>query len=153
MNDAFAPTSAATDAVPDPLELPRAVAQRLRDRLRHAILGRDEVIDLVLTALLADGHVLLEDYPGSARRSWPRPWGTPSLTPTRAMASRPSAASSSRRTCSPPTSRGSQSSTPSRATSTSAAAPSSPMWSWATRSTGPLPRSRPPCWRRWPRSR
>src|SRR5579863_733783 len=39
----------------------------LRARLRRAVMGRDEVIDLVLTALLADGHVLLEDYPGSGK--------------------------------------------------------------------------------------
>ena len=51
----------------DPLEFPRSVLKRLGDRLRFAILGRDEVVDLVLVALLADGHVLLEDYPGSGK--------------------------------------------------------------------------------------
>lgn len=40
---------------------------RLRDRLRAAVKGRDDIIDLVLVALLADGHVLLEDYPGSGK--------------------------------------------------------------------------------------
>ena len=40
---------------------------RLRNRMKAQILGRDEVIDLVLVALLADGHVLLEDYPGSGK--------------------------------------------------------------------------------------
>ena len=30
-------------------------------------MGRDDVIELVLVALLADGHVLLEDYPGSGK--------------------------------------------------------------------------------------
>jgi MoxR-like ATPase len=44
----------------------RAVA-RIGDRLRAAIRGRDEVIELVLVALVADGHVLLEDYPGSGK--------------------------------------------------------------------------------------
>ncbi len=39
----------------------------LRNRMRAQILGRDEVIDLVLVAILADGHVLLEDYPGSGK--------------------------------------------------------------------------------------
>ena len=43
------------------------VASRLRNRLRAAIIGRDQVIDLVIIALLADGHVLLEDYPGSGK--------------------------------------------------------------------------------------
>jgi MoxR-like ATPase len=43
------------------------VFDRLRQRLRRAVRGRDEVIDLVVVALLGDGHVLLEDYPGSGK--------------------------------------------------------------------------------------
>jgi MoxR-like ATPase len=43
------------------------VILRLRGRLRSAMIGRDEVIDLVICALLADGHVLLEDFPGSGK--------------------------------------------------------------------------------------
>lgn len=43
------------------------VASRVQNRLRAAIVGRDEIIDLVIVALLADGHVLLEDYPGSGK--------------------------------------------------------------------------------------
>lgn len=44
-----------------------AVVDRLRGGLRTVVRGRDNVIDLVLIALLADGHVLLEDYPGSGK--------------------------------------------------------------------------------------
>jgi MoxR-like ATPase len=43
------------------------IIQRLQTRLRAAIVGRDEVIDLLIVALLSDGHVLLEDYPGSGK--------------------------------------------------------------------------------------
>ncbi|MCA9673218.1 MAG: AAA family ATPase, partial [Myxococcales bacterium] len=43
------------------------VADRLRARMRDHVMGRDEVIELVLVALLADGHILLEDYPGSGK--------------------------------------------------------------------------------------
>jgi MoxR-like ATPase len=43
------------------------VFERLRQRLRRAVRGRDGVIDLIIVALLADGHVLLEDYPGSGK--------------------------------------------------------------------------------------
>ena len=43
------------------------VVTRLRDRLSRGIIGRDNVIELVIVALLADGHVLLEDYPGSGK--------------------------------------------------------------------------------------
>ncbi len=44
-----------------------SVVQRLRTRLQTAVRGRDEVIDLLVIALLADGHMLLEDYPGSGK--------------------------------------------------------------------------------------
>lgn len=43
------------------------VFDRLKARLIRAIVGRDDVIELVIVALLADGHVLLEDYPGSGK--------------------------------------------------------------------------------------
>ena len=50
-----------------PLTLAENVSARLRERLRAQVIGRDEVLDLVIVALLADGHVLLEDYPGSGK--------------------------------------------------------------------------------------
>ncbi len=43
------------------------VIERLRGRLRTAVRGRDDAIEVIITALLADGHVLLEDYPGSGK--------------------------------------------------------------------------------------
>jgi MoxR-like ATPase len=43
------------------------VIQRLRARLTRSVIGRDNVLELVIIALLADGHVLLEDYPGSGK--------------------------------------------------------------------------------------
>jgi MoxR-like ATPase len=43
------------------------VIERLRARLRAAVRGRDEVIEVIITAMLADGHILLEDYPGSGK--------------------------------------------------------------------------------------
>jgi len=51
------------------------VAGRIDARLREAIVGRDEVIDLVVIALLAGGHVLLEDYPGSGKTMLARALG------------------------------------------------------------------------------
>jgi MoxR-like ATPase len=50
-----------------PLNEVRAVADRLRNRLRQDVIGRDDIIELVLISLFADGHVLLEDYPGSGK--------------------------------------------------------------------------------------
>lgn len=57
-----------TQTIPiETLEGARAVAATLRARMRANVMGRDEVIELVLVALFADGHVLLEDYPGSGK--------------------------------------------------------------------------------------
>ncbi len=41
-----------------------ALIQRMREEIRRVILGQDTVIDQVLAALLAGGHVLLEGKPG-----------------------------------------------------------------------------------------
>ncbi len=40
------------------------LTQALRDELHKAVIGQDEVIDGVLTALIAGGHVLIEGVPG-----------------------------------------------------------------------------------------
>lgn len=40
---------------------------RLVDNIDRAVLGKRNVISLVLTALLSDGHVLLEDFPGTGK--------------------------------------------------------------------------------------
>ena len=39
----------------------------LRERMAKVIVGQKEVVDLLLTALLADGHVLVEGVPGVAK--------------------------------------------------------------------------------------
>jgi MoxR-like ATPase len=43
------------------------VFQRLRDALNHIVVGQQAVIDQLLIALLAEGHVLLEGVPGTAK--------------------------------------------------------------------------------------
>jgi MoxR-like ATPase len=40
---------------------------RVRENIRKVIVGKDEVIDLALVALLCEGHVLLEDVPGTGK--------------------------------------------------------------------------------------
>jgi len=39
----------------------------LKQRICYDVMGRDDIVKLVLTALFADGHVLLEDFPGSGK--------------------------------------------------------------------------------------
>lgn len=49
------------------LETARSVLVRLNEAVKAQVIGRDDVIELVIVALIADGHVLLEDYPGSGK--------------------------------------------------------------------------------------
>ena len=42
-------------------------ATRILDEVERAVVGKREALELVLLGVLADGHVLLEDYPGLAK--------------------------------------------------------------------------------------
>src|SRR3982750_333033 len=48
------------------------VAQQLADRIGSVVLGKPEVVRLALTALFAQGHVLLEDVPGVGKTTLAR---------------------------------------------------------------------------------
>jgi MoxR-like ATPase len=45
----------------------RALCEGLRAQVHRAVVGQDEVLDLLLVALLSEGHVLLEGPPGTAK--------------------------------------------------------------------------------------
>jgi MoxR-like ATPase len=45
----------------------QAVRDALRDEVRRVVLGQEDAIDLLFTALLCEGHVLLEGVPGTAK--------------------------------------------------------------------------------------
>ncbi len=42
-------------------------ASRVLDEVERAIVGKRDALELILLAILCDGHVLLEDYPGLAK--------------------------------------------------------------------------------------
>ena len=44
-----------------------SLAARLRDNIARVIVGRDDTVRLLLTAMLSAGHVLLEDVPGTGK--------------------------------------------------------------------------------------
>jgi MoxR-like ATPase len=75
MIEMHAPKPPASD-----LHAARDVLGRLKGRLIHAVRGRDDVVDLLLVALMADGHVLLEDFPGSGKTTLAKALGE-SITP------------------------------------------------------------------------
>ncbi len=48
------------------------LARRLRANIQKVIVGKDEVIDQALAAVLCEGHVLLEDVPGIGKTTLAR---------------------------------------------------------------------------------
>ena len=116
--------------------------EAILSELERVVVGKRDVLELLLMAFLADGHVLIDDYPGLAKtliaRSLARVTGlgfgriqfTPDLLPSDIAGS---SATSTRR----------------RRSSSSGPARSSPISSWPTRSTAPRPARSRRCWRRW----
>jgi MoxR-like ATPase len=49
-----------------------AFARRIADNIRRAVKVRDEVLEHVIVALLAEGHILVEDYPGVGKTALAR---------------------------------------------------------------------------------
>jgi MoxR-like ATPase len=54
----------------------RDLGGRILDEVERAIVGKREQLELVLLGLLADGHVLLEDFPGLAKTLAARSFAT-----------------------------------------------------------------------------
>jgi MoxR-like ATPase len=50
-----------------PLSQVQELSGRILDEVERAVVGKRDALELVLMGLLADGHVLLEDYPGLAK--------------------------------------------------------------------------------------
>lgn len=68
--------AAADDFEISSLDDVRNMMRALGTCCRRMVQGRDDVIAYVLTALLADGHVLLEDHPGSGKTTLAKALGT-----------------------------------------------------------------------------
>ncbi len=45
----------------------QTVCARVREQVRKTVVGQDAALDLMITALLSEGHVLLEGVPGTAK--------------------------------------------------------------------------------------
>ena len=133
MSDEEAPT-------PPSLGEASRLAAGVLAEVERAVVGKDEALTLVLAAILAKGHVLLEDFPGLgktlAARSFAQALGlefaraqfTPDLLPADLT--------------------GSFLYDQRRGSSSSAGGRCSPACCWPTRSTAPRPRPSPRCSRR-----
>lgn len=69
------PVHTVHDCAIDSLDAVLLLFEQLRSTCRAMVQGRDDVIDLVVVAMLADGHVLLEDHPGSGKTTLARTLG------------------------------------------------------------------------------
>ena len=49
------------------LEQTRSLTEEIKTEVRKVVVGQDAIIDMMLTSLLAGGHILLEGVPGTAK--------------------------------------------------------------------------------------
>src|SRR5215208_2134257 len=66
------PTPEAETVAPAQIEAAVSVARRISENIRRAVEVRPEVLNDVVVALLAEGHVLVEDYPGVGKTALAR---------------------------------------------------------------------------------
>lgn len=45
------------------------LTDNIKSEIKKVIVGKDEIIEKVLTAILAQGHILLEDVPGVGKQA------------------------------------------------------------------------------------
>ena len=64
------------------------VASAVVDEVEKAVVGKRDALELLLLGLLADGHVLLEDYPGLAKTLMARSFGRSARWTSRVSSSR-----------------------------------------------------------------
>lgn len=50
-----------------PFEAIKQLAEQVKANIGRVIVGKEEVIDLLLIGLITSGHVLLEDVPGTGK--------------------------------------------------------------------------------------
>jgi MoxR-like ATPase len=66
------PTPEAETVAPAEVAAAKAMADRIADNIKSAVKVRDEVLNHAVVALLAEGHVLVEDYPGVGKTALAR---------------------------------------------------------------------------------
>src|SRR6201991_3479900 len=66
------PTPEADSVGPQQIEAAVSVARRIGDNIQRAVKVRDEILETVIVSLLAEGHVLVEDYPGVGKTALAR---------------------------------------------------------------------------------
>src|SRR5918992_611114 len=66
------PTPEADTVAPHEVEAAMSVARRIEENVRRAVKVRGEILQHVIVSLLAEGHILVEDYPGVGKTALAR---------------------------------------------------------------------------------
>src|SRR5918999_1234705 len=66
------PTPEADTVAPHEVEAAVSVARRIEENVRRAVKVRGEILQHVIVSLLAEGHILVEDYPGVGKTALAR---------------------------------------------------------------------------------
>src|SRR3954449_12851485 len=66
------PTPEAETVAPHEVEAAVVLSRRIADNVRKAVKVTDDVLEHVIVALLAEGHILVEDYPGVGKTALAR---------------------------------------------------------------------------------
>ena len=66
------PSEAAARLTPEDVDLIRDTAGRLQANVEQVIVGKPDVVRLALVAILCEGHILLEDVPGTGKTTLAR---------------------------------------------------------------------------------
>jgi MoxR-like ATPase len=66
------PTPEAETVGPQQVDAAVSVARRIGDNIQRAVKVRDEILETVIVSLLAEGHILVEDYPGVGKTALAR---------------------------------------------------------------------------------
>jgi MoxR-like ATPase len=66
------PTPEAETVGPEQVDAAVSVARRIAENIQRAVKVRDDVLENVIVSLLAEGHILVEDYPGVGKTALAR---------------------------------------------------------------------------------
>src|ERR671918_2308307 len=66
------PEAERNTVAPEQVDAAVSVASRIADNIRRAVKGTDDVLEHVIVSLLAEGHILVEDYPGVGKTALAR---------------------------------------------------------------------------------
>src|ERR1700754_946150 len=66
------PTPEADSVGPQQIDAAVSVARRIGENIQRAVKVRDDILETVIVSLLAEGHVLVEDYPGVGKTALAR---------------------------------------------------------------------------------